>query len=101
MPETNIPYTDVALMMARCYYLTGQDVEGDKIVCHLLRRSDEWLSWIETIEPSRRAGSLYSQYSWLQTMQQALALSTQFERNEIYQQYFKPYEHHIAQYPQD
>ena len=101
MPETNIPYTDAALMMARCYYLTGQDVEGDKIVCHLLRRSDEWLSWIETIEPSRRAGSLYSQYSWLQTMQQALALSTQFERNEIYQQYFKPYEHHIAQYPQD
>ena len=101
MPEANVPYTDAALAMARCFYAARQLEQGDKIVSSLLRRADEWLSWIATIRPSRRAGSLYSQYSWLQTMQQALAVAVQNERTDIYQKYSKQYERYIQQYPQD
>ena len=100
MPVENVPYTDAALSMARCFYQTQRAKEGDKIVSHLLRRSDEWLSWIETIAPSRRSGSLYSQYSWIQTMQQALSIAVQYNRTKIYLQYSKQYEHHLQQYPQ-
>ena len=101
MPEENVPYTDAALAMARCYYAARQLEEADKIVSSLLRRADEWLSWIATIRPARRAGSLYSQYSWLQTMQLALALAARYDRTDIYQKYSKQYELYIQQYPQD
>ena len=97
MPQENVPYTDAALSMARCYYLTCQPERADAIVDNLLRRSQEWLSWIETIIPSRRSGSLYSRYTWLQTMQQALTIAGQFERTRIYHQYIKQYEHYIQQ----
>lgn len=92
MPPENVPYTDAALAMAHCYYQTNQPEQGDKIVDNLLHRADEWLSWMTTIVPSRRAGSAYSRYTWLQTMQQALAVAAQFDRNNIYQQYIKQYE---------
>ena len=98
MPQENVPYTEEALSMARCYYLAGQPMQGDGIVSNLLRRSEEWLSWIETIKPSRRNGSLFSRYTWLKTMQQALAVAGQFERNEISHQYTPQYELHIRQY---
>ena len=98
MPQENVPYTEEALSMARCYYIAGQPVKGDEIVSNLLRRSEEWLSWIETIKPSRRNGSLFSRYTWLKTMQQALAVAGQFERNEICHQYTPQYEIHIRQY---
>ena len=98
MPQENVPYTEEALSMARCYYLAGQSTQGDGIVSNLLRRSEEWLSWIETIKPSRRNGSLFSRYTWLKTMQQALAVAGQFERNEISHQYTPQYELHIRQY---
>ena len=101
MPDENVPYTDAALSMARCFYRNDLLNEGDGIVCRLLRRADEWLSWIETVTPSRRAGSLFSQYSWLQTMQRALALPAQYNRTTILQKYSKSYEHHIQQYPED
>jgi hypothetical protein len=95
MPCENVPYTDAALSMARCYYQTNHSKQGDEIVNSLLRRSEEWLSWIETINPSRRLGSQYSQLTWMQTMQQALSIALQFERNEIYNQYIKQYENYI------
>ncbi len=98
MPQENVPYTEEALSMARCYYIAGQPVKGDEIVNNLLRRSEEWLSWIEAIKPSRRNGSLFSRYTWLNTMQQALAVAGQFERNEIIHQYNPRYELHIRQY---
>ncbi len=98
MPQENVPYTEEALSMARCYYLAGQPMQGDGIVSNLLRRSEEWLSWIETIKPSRRNGSLFSRYTWLKTMQQALTIAGQFERNEICHQYTPQYELHIRQY---
>ncbi len=101
MPEENVPYTDSALTMARCFYAAQRLEQGDKIVNSLLRRADEWLSWIATISPARRAGSLYSQYSWLQTMQQALVVTMQYNRTDIYQKYSKQYERYIQQYPQD
>ena len=98
MPHENVPYTEEALSMARCYYIAGQQEQGDEIVCDLLRRSEEWLSWIETIKPSRRNGSLFSRYTWLKTMRQALSIAEQFERNEIFYQYNPQYELHIRQY---
>ena len=97
MPHENVPYTDAALSMARCYYQTNHPRKGDEIVNNLLRRSEEWLSWIATINPSRRLGSQYSQLTWMQTMQQALSMAVQYERNEIYNQYIKQYENFIKQ----
>ena len=92
MPQENVPYTEYALSMARCYYMAHQPEQGDEIVSSLLRRSDEWISWINTIKPSRRAGSLYNRYTWMQTMEQALAVAEQFERTEYIHQYIKQYE---------
>ena len=92
MPQENVPYTEYALSMARCYYMAHQPEQGDEIVSSLLRRSDEWISWINTIKPSRRAGSLYNRYTWMQTMEQALVVAEQFERTEYIHQYIKQYE---------
>ena len=98
MPQENVPYTEYALSMARCYYMARQPEKGDEIVSSLLRRSDEWLSWINTIKLSRRAGSLYNRYTWMQTMEQALVVAEQFERTEFIHQYIKQYEHYNKQY---
>ncbi len=98
MPPENVPYTESALSMARCFYMTNQPEQGDEIVRNLLRRSDEWLTWIETIAPSRRSGSFHTWYSWAQTMGWALAVAKQFDRTEIYHQYSKQYESHVKQY---
>ncbi len=100
MPQENVPYTEYALSMARCYYMAHQPEKGDEIVSSLLRRSDEWLSWINTIKLSRRAGSLYNRYTWMQTMEQALVVAEQFERTELIHQYIKQYEHYNKQYRQ-
>ena len=97
MPQENVPYTEYALPMARCYYMARQPEQGDEIISNLLQRSDEWLSWINTIKPSRRAGSLNNRYTWIQTMEQALLVAEQFERTEIYHQHIKQYEYHIKQ----
>ena len=93
MPQDNVPYTESALSMARCFYTANQLKQGDEIVNDLLRRADEWLSWIGTITPSRRQGSDYSRYVWLKTMQQALLVASQYDRTEIIQQYIHQYEH--------
>ena len=98
MPQENVPYTEYALSMARCYYMAHQPEQGDEIVSDLLRRSDEWLSWINTIKLSRRAGSLYNRYTWMQTMEQALVVAEQFERTEFIHQYIKQYEYYNKQY---
>lgn len=98
MPPENVPYTESALSMARCFYATSQTERGDEIVGNLLCRSDEWLAWIETIAPSRRSGSFHTWYSWAQTMGWALAVAKQFDRTEIYHQYNKQYESHIKQF---
>ena len=98
MPQENVPYVEEALSMARCFYLAQQPEQGDEIVSSLLQRSDEWLSWIETITPSRRSGLAFSRYTWMKTMQQALAVAEQFERNEIFYQFVQKYEHYIQQH---
>ena len=101
MPHENVPYTNAALSMARCYYQTNHPKEGDEIVSSLLRRSEEWLSWIETINSKRRSGSLYSQYLWMQTMQQALSMAIEYERTNINHQYIRQYEYYIKQSQQE
>ena len=101
MPQKNVPYTDAALSMARCYYQTNHPKQGDDIISSLLRRSEDWLLWIESITPKRRSGSLYSQYTWMKIMQQALSMAVEFERSEIYHQYIKQYEHYIKQSQQE
>ena len=98
MSSENVPYTESALSMARCFYATSQTERGDEIVGNLLCRSDEWLTWIKTIAPSRRSGSFHTWYSWAQTMGWALAVAKQFDRTEIYHQYSKQYESHVKQY---
>ena len=100
MPQENVPYTEYALSMARCYYMAHQPEKGDEIVSSLLRRSDEWLSWINTIKLSRRAGSLYNRYTWMQTMEQALVVAEHFERSQFIHQYIKQYELYNKQYQQ-
>ena len=100
LPNENVPYTESALSMARCYYQAHQPQPGDEIVRNLLRRSAEWLFWIETIKSSHHASSLYSQYEWMKTMQTALLVAKQFERNELLNQYIKQYEHFIKKYEQ-
>ena len=100
MPQENVPYTEYALSMARCYYMAHQPEKGDEIVSSLLRRSDEWLSWINTIKISRRAGSLYNRYTWMQTMEQALVVAEHFERSQFIHQYIKQYELYNKQYQQ-
>ena len=95
MPQENVPYTDAALAMAHCYYITNQPEKGDDIVRGLLRRSAEWLAWIDTIKPARRSASAYSRHTWLKTMEQALTLAAQCNRTTIYQQYIQQYEHYI------
>ena len=92
MPHENVPYTESALSMSRCFYLANQPRQGDEILSGMLRRAVEWLSWIDTITPSRRGGSGYSRYVWLKTMQQALVTAEQFNRTEIIHQYSKQYE---------
>ena len=101
MPSENIPYTEAALSMARCFYLNGQLRQGDDIITDLLRRSVEWRSWIDTISPSRRAGSLYTWHSWQRIMQQALAVAAQYEREKVYYQYSKQYENYIKDNQKD
>ncbi len=95
MPQENVPYTDAALAMAHCYYITNQPEKGDDIVRGLLRRSAEWLAWIDTIKPARHSASAYSRHTWLKTMEQALTLAAQCNRTTIYQQYIQQYEHYI------
>ena len=100
LPNENVPYTESALSMARCYYQAHQPQPGDEIVRNLLHRAAEWLFWIETIKSSHHASSLYSQYEWMKTMQTALVVAKQFERNELLNQYIKQYEHFIKKYEQ-
>ena len=100
LPNENVPYTESALSMARCYYLAHQPALGDEIVRNLLHRAAEWLYWIETIKSSRHASSLCSQYEWMKTMQTALVVAKQFERTELSNQYIKQYEHFIKKYEQ-
>ena len=98
LPNENVPYTESALSMARCYYQAHQPALGDEIVRNLLHRAAEWLYWIETIKSSHHASSLYSQCEWMKTMQTALLVAKQFERAELSNQYIKQYEHFIKQY---
>ena len=100
LPNENVPYTESALSMARCYYQAHQPALGDEIVRNLLHRAAEWLYWIETIKSSHHASSLYSQYEWMKTMQTALLVAKQFERTELSNQYIKQYEHFIKKYEQ-
>jgi hypothetical protein len=95
MPKENVPYIEETLSMARCFYLARQTEQGDEIVSNLLQRSEEWISWIETITPSRRNGSFQSWYLWMQTMERALAMAEQFDRSKIHHQYINQYELHI------
>ena len=101
LPSYNVPYTDVALVMARCCYLTSHIKQGDEILCDLLRRSDEWLAWLDTITPSRKPASLPTAYSWVHTMQQALAMAYEFERNNLVDNYYSLFQRYVSQYRQN
>lgn len=101
MPQENLPYTDHALSMARCYYLDGQTEKADGIVKGLLERSAEWLAWADTIQPSRLPGSLRSVQEWLDVMRQALSIANQLSREEIINPYYNLYENYLKKYTAD
>ena len=101
MPQENLPYTDHALAMARCYYLDGQTAKADEIVNGLLERSAEWLAWADTIQPSRLPGTLRSVQEWLDVMRQALSIAHQLGRKEIVNPYYNLYENYLKKYTAD
>ena len=97
LPSYNIPYTDAALSMAKCYYENGYTCQGDEIVADLLQRSEEWLRWTESIKPSRKGGSLASVNSWLHTMQQALNVAAQYRRDKLIENYYPLFQRYANQ----
>ena len=101
LPASNIPYSDAALSLAKCYYVTGHPDEGDVITANLLSRSEEWLSWISTIGPRRRMASLPTAHDWLKTMQQSMALAYQYERTSLIKKYNPLFDRHVNAYQQD
>jgi len=98
LPACNIPYTDSALSLARCYYENGMHKQGDGILADLLLRSDEWLSWIETIGTRRQQASHYTAVVWLKTMQQSLQTAYHYERETIVSKYQQTFERHANQF---
>jgi hypothetical protein len=100
LPQENLPYTDHALSLAHCYYLDGQTEKADGIVRGLLERSTEWLTWIDTIQPSRLAGSFSSVQEWMDVMHHALSTAQQHQRNEIINLYYTTYENYLKKYTQ-
>ena len=101
LPAYNIPYTETAISLARCYYENGKTSRGDDILADLLTRSDEWLSWIETIGPKRQHASQYTAYVWLKTMQQSLECAYQYERDPLINKYHQNFERHANQFQQN
>lgn len=100
LPSYNIPYTSSALSLARCHYETGNPTKGDEITADLLRRGNEWLTWTETISPSRRQGSYPSIHEWLTIMQHTLFLANQYNRDKIIQLFTPSFEQHVKKYQQ-
>ena len=101
LPVCNIPYSDAALSLAKCYYVTGHPDKGDAITANLLCRSEEWLSWIDTIGARRRMASLYTAHDWLKTMQQSLTLAYQHERKSLIMKYHPIFDRYVNEYQQD
>ena len=101
LPACNIPHSDASLSMAKCFYQTGQTKQGDEIVSDLLCRSNEWMSWMETIRDSRKLGSLSTVYNWLRTMQQALATAREYKRDAFIEQYQPLFQRYVCQYQQN
>ncbi|MBO4821244.1 MAG: DUF2723 domain-containing protein [Prevotella sp.] len=98
LPACNIPLTEPAISLARCYYENGMASRGDDILTDLLVRSDEWLSWIETIGTRRRPASLYTAITWLKTMQHSLETAYHYEREPLTRKYHQIFERHANQY---
>ncbi len=99
LPSYNIPYTESAVSLAQCFYENGMTSRGDDILADLLTRSDEWLSWIETIGPNRQQGSLYTALVWLKTMQQSLGAAYRYDREQLVRKYHQNFERHANQFP--
>ncbi len=98
LPDCNIPYTDAALSLARCYYENGMADKADAIISQLLKRSDEWLEWIATIRPDRQQPSLFTAAGWMKTMQQTFALAYQYERTSVINKYKSSFQRHVSKY---
>ncbi len=98
LPSSNIPHTESAVSLARCYYENGKTNKGDTIIANLLGRSDEWLSWVATIGTNHRQASSYTVLTWLETMQRALSTAYQYERTTLVEQFHQKYENHVSKY---
>ncbi len=98
LPAYNIPYTGTAISLARCYYENDMNERGDAIITDLLVRSNEWLSWTETIGNRHREGSRYTAIIWLRTMQQSLATAYDYGREQITKKHHQIFERHGNQF---
>ncbi len=98
LPAYNIPYTEPATSLARCYYENQMAEKGDAILSDLLSRSNEWLSWIETVGTKRQQASLFTALVWLKTMQKSLGTAYQYEREYLISKYHQIFERHANQF---
>ena len=97
LPACNIPYTEPAISLARCFYENDMAARGDAILSDLLVRSDEWLSWMETIG-TRQPSSQYTALTWIKTMQQSLGVAHGYQREQLVKKHQPIFERHANQF---
>ena len=98
LPSYNIPYTETALSLARCFYEHNMVSRADAILSDLLDRSDEWLMWACTIGASRQQGSALTIVEWFRTMQQALGMAYEKQRNPFIEKYGSKLERYVRHF---
>ena len=93
-PHASVPHNELALSLARSFYAAGSMERADAVLEGLLCQSDQWLSWMETFSPDRKASSAHNVYRHLRLMQLSLALANQYQRESL----MKSYTHKFIRY---
>ena len=86
-PRASVPHNELALSLARAFYAAGSNERADAVLEGLLSQSDQWLSWMQTFSPERKASSSHNVYRHLRLMQLSLALAGQYQRESLMQSY--------------
>ena len=86
-PHASVPHNELALSLARAFYAGGSTERADAILDGLLCQSDQWLSWMDTFSPERKASSSHNVYRHLRLMQLSLALAGEYQRQSLMQSF--------------
>jgi hypothetical protein len=86
-PLASVPHNELALSLARAFYAGGSMERADAVLEGLLCQSDQWLSWMETFSPDRKASSSHNVYRHLRLMQLSLALAGEYQRQSLMQSF--------------